>query len=67
MSVGSWTHWVCDECYSVEKPGQEPIRVDEEYRIPMACCLCEEDTTAGIYYRKNPDETLCGGNCLVQE
>lgn len=55
----SWTHSICDRCWSRRNPEREPIRVDGTgWR---ACCFCGRPTSAEISLRADPASTRCGG------
>lgn len=53
-----WNHLLCDDCYEIEEPGREPIRLLEEVGD---CCRCGDYTESGIMYRNNPEAYGCMG------
>lgn len=61
----SWQHSICDLCYSKEQPGRDPIRLKEAEL--STCCFCGELHDSGIYYRKDPQLTLCKGSCSEEQ
>lgn len=48
----SWTQPICDECYSTESPGRDPVRLKEP--DIERCCVCGTITSSGIYVRRDP-------------
>ena len=75
---GKSVHSLCDPCMQAllrrAKLGRESkteaqvqaaiYRFRPEYIRPEICCLCQERTTSGIYYRSSLAATLslnCGG------
>jgi hypothetical protein len=64
----SWTHSICDRCWVAENPGRIPHRALHFNpfsrglgRAEEICCFCGDKHTSGIYVRRNPDLTPCGG------
>lgn len=51
--MSDWTHSLCRECYRHEEPGRTPYRIKDD--STHTCCRCGEPTSAGIYYRNQPD------------
>ena len=48
-----WTHPICALDYAVMEPGRTPTTlIDDEV---MTCCWCGKPTSAGIYFRADPN------------
>jgi hypothetical protein len=54
----SWTHPICDTCYSGMHGDREPVRLNEAVREDEKCCLCGTITRSGIYVRLDPKDVL---------
>jgi hypothetical protein len=64
-----WTHSICETCWRLRHPDNQPVRIREEYRdeSPERCCFCARKHGSGIYVRNDPKELLCNGNHLEKE
>lgn len=51
----AWTQPSCDECWEVQYPGRNPMRLTGEYREREVCCFCGSSTDGGIYVRVDPE------------
>ena len=55
MSLSSWNHPICRECWNRKFPGRDPFRsildTDEQ------CCFCGAETSDGIFAMNDPRET----------
>lgn len=54
-----WTHSVCDGCYRIISPDQDPTRLVNP--AEATCCLCGDRTSSGIFVRMDPTKTMCKG------
>jgi hypothetical protein len=50
----SWTQPMCDDCWTADNPGREPMRFVESERQAEQCCKCGAGTKSGIYVRVDP-------------
>jgi len=50
----NWTQPICDDCWLVENPGREPVRIVPEHAAMERCALCGQPTASGIYVRMDP-------------
>lgn len=50
----SWNQPLCGQCWYAENPKRNPHRFLVEE--PQQCCMCGQETVAGIYIRRNPAE-----------
>jgi hypothetical protein len=57
--MSRWTHCLCAACFEKARPGVVPLRVKDSPE--EACCACGTLTSAGIFYRGDPEEFPCGG------
>lgn len=62
--MSRWRHAICDECYDLESEQndqlpEEPVRLQQPEQED--CCFCGAKTKSGIYIRKDPSQTKCGG------
>jgi hypothetical protein len=57
--MSPWSHSICETCFQKEQPGQDPVRL--KIPEPETCCFCGNLHESGIYYRKDPQLTLCKG------
>lgn len=59
----SWTHPICDACWTLRNKGYEPGRLKPEHREELECCFCGKNTKSGIYIREDPKliDCRCGG------
>jgi len=48
----SWTHPICEACWSERNPNREPVTVNNGNI--ETCCYCGEHTKSGIYIREDP-------------
>ena len=42
---------ICDRCWDIEEPGRSPVRLNGV--VKETCCRCGEQTTSGIYVRRD--------------
>jgi len=55
----SWTHAICELCWTVKHPGRLPHRV--RGAVPETCCYCGATTDMGIFLRADPETVRCHG------
>ena len=48
----TWTHAICDECWSGNYPDRKPHKLLEPEQ--EVCCACGFYTRSGIYVRRDP-------------
>jgi hypothetical protein len=57
-AMGGWNHAICNECWKIEEPLREPVRVREDPNDPTddqeRCCWCGKMTASGIFKRSDP-------------
>lgn len=56
----SLSHNACKQCFRELEPGRIPYLVEA---TGTTCCFCGSLNQDGIFLRRSPDETLCGGSC----
>lgn len=54
-----WTHPVCESCWKIISPAQEPVQMKDPKTT--SCCLCGDETISGIFTRIDPSKTMCKG------
>lgn len=59
--MSRWTHAACQQCYpdATGMPAYTAVRVVDA--DPEPCCLCEQITRAGLYFRGDPATVPCSG------
>ena len=55
----SWSHPICDDCYTERVPNRRPFRVQNF--ITDTCCFCQSPSVSGIYVREDPMDLPCNG------
>lgn len=58
--MSRWNHVICEDCWDDENPDRPASRV-VSLKI-NACCFCETETRAGIFFRADPAGVQCGGD-----
>lgn len=57
-----WSHSICKTCWDTSNPNREPLVLTRP--IGEVCCLCGNESEAGIYLRIDPDDPrlVCKGD-----
>ena len=50
--MGTWTHSICQPCWTKREPNRVAVKVREAE--PEPCCFCGATTDTGIYLRCDP-------------
>lgn len=61
--MGGWRHTICEACWRRLNPDRVSVKLRPEHRERERCCVCGEEHESGIYFRADPVEMLCGGEC----
>jgi len=59
--MSAWNHYLCEACWTLYKPGSDPVRLKEQFRELETCCSCGIPTMTGILVREDPKKMLCAG------
>lgn len=59
--MSTWTHSICDDCFSDRYDGQPPTPHRMKEPDIEACCYCGRMHHSGIYVRDDPAQVACGG------
>ena len=52
--MSSWTQPICDNCWNLNFPDREPVRMEAPMVEIETCCACAARTRSGIYVRRDP-------------